>query len=115
MEPHPTSQHTAATSPRSRVWRDVVAESLLCIAVGIIAVTGNDSVVLQLNLWLASLVPAYDPMVTMLVLVVLVIAVLTLGAIGLKLTARRASEATALKPARQPRARQRRTLPYLGL
>jgi hypothetical protein len=49
-------------------------------------------------------------MVTMLVLVIVAIAALTLGAIRLKVSARRASEAT---PVLQP-VRPRRTLPYLG-
>jgi len=80
------------------------------MAVLVIATTGNNSVVLQINLWLAGLVPGYDPMVTMLFLVIVFVAVLTLAAIRLKVSARRASEATTvLRP-----ARPRRTLPYLG-
>ncbi len=92
----------------------MVAETLLCIGVVIIALTGNSSVVLQINVWLADLIPAYDPVVTMLVLVVVVVAALTLGSIRLKVSARRAAEATAVPQAAQPpRTRSRRTLPYL--
>ena len=110
MSSHGTAHDTSPAPPRRRVWQDVVAETLLCIAVVVIALTGNNSVVLQINLWLAALIPAYDPMVTMLVLVIVVIAALTLGAIRLKVSARRASEPT---PVLQP-VRPRRTLPYLG-
>ena len=110
MNSHGTAHDTSPPPPRPRVWQDVAAETLLCIAVVVIALTGNNSVVLQINLWLAALVPAYDPMVTMLVLVIVAIAALTLGAIRLKVSARRASEAT---PVLQP-VRPRRTLPYIG-
>jgi hypothetical protein len=109
-----TSQDTSPRPPRPRVWQDVVAETLLCIGVVIIALTGNSSVVLQVNLWLAELIPAYDPVVAMLVLVVVVVASLTLGSIRLKVSARRAAEPTAGPPPAHPRrARSRRTLPYL--
>ena len=115
MDSHATAHDTSPTPPRPRVWQDVVAETLLCIAVVVIALTGNNSVVLQINLWLAALIPDYDPMVTMLVLVIVVIAALTLGSIGLKMSAQRASEAAlGREPARPRRARPRRTLPYLG-
>ena len=110
MDSHATAHDTSPKPSRPRVWQDVAAETLLCIAVVVIALTGNNSVVLQINLWLAALIPAYDPMVTMLVLVLVVIAALTLGSIGLKMSAQRASEApTVLQP-----ARPRRSLPYLG-
>lgn len=78
--------------PRSRGWRDTVAEILLCGAVTVIALTGIESFVLLLNRWLASAIPAYDPVMTMLVVVVVVIGALTLGGISLKVWARRASE-----------------------
>jgi hypothetical protein len=110
MNTQATSETTSAPPPRPRVWQDVAAESLLCTAVVAIALTGNNSVVLQINLWLTDLIPAYDPMVTMLVLAIVGIAALTLGAIRLKVSARRASEAT---PVLRP-VRPRRTLPYLG-
>ena len=84
------------------------------MAVVVIAMTGNNSVVLEINRWLAALIPAYDPMVTMLVVMIVVIAALILGSIGLKMSARRASEAPILQPARPRGARSRRTLPYLG-
>jgi hypothetical protein len=45
---------------------------------------------------------------------IVVIAALILGSIGLKMSARRASEAPILQPARPRGARSRRTLPYLG-
>ena len=115
MDPRADSHDTSPPPPRPRVWQDVVAETLLCLAVIIIAVTGNNSVVRQINLWLAALIPAYDPMVTMLVLVVVVISGLILGSIGLKMSAQRASEAALMsQPARPRPARPRRTLPYLG-
>jgi NO-binding membrane sensor protein with MHYT domain len=99
MEPHATSRTSSPTPPRSRVWRDTVAEMLLAAAVTVIALTGIDSLVLQLNNWLASLIPAYDPMVTMLALAIVIIGTLTLGGISLKVSARRASEGTSA-PAR---------------
>ena len=115
MEPDATSPSTSPTLPRPRVWQDVAAESLLCLAVVVIALTGNNAVVLQINQWLAAIIPAYDPMVTMLVLVVVVIAVLILGSTRLKVSARRASEPVPAPPPAPPRrARPRRTLPYLG-
>jgi hypothetical protein len=40
-------------------------------------VTGFESFVLLLNRWLASAIPAYDPVMTMLVLVIVVIGALT--------------------------------------
>jgi hypothetical protein len=112
MESNATSP---PTRPRARVWQDWVAEGLLAAAVAVIALTGVNSFVLEVNLWLARVIPAYDPMVTMLVLVIVVIAALILGSIRLKISARRTSEATPLRqPARPPHARPRRTLPYLG-
>lgn len=110
MDTQATSGTTSAPAPRPRVWQDVAAESLLCTAVVAIALTGNNSVVLQINLWLADLIPAYDPMLTMLALAIVAIAALTLGAVRLKVSARRASE---VAPVLQP-VRPRRTLPYLG-
>lgn len=99
--------------PRVRVWQDLAAEILLIAAVGVIGLTGNASFVLQLNFWLASVVPAYDPMVTMLALVIVVIASLILGSIRLKVSARRASEAS-FRPAGSRRAHRQPTLPDLG-
>lgn len=92
MEPHATSRSSLPTLPRPRVWRDTVAEILLCAAVAVIALTGIEPFVLLLNRWLASLIPAYDPVVTMLALVIVVIGALTLGGISLKVSVRRASE-----------------------
>jgi hypothetical protein len=95
MEPPATSRTSSPTLPRSRVWRDTVAEILLCAAVTVIALTGIESFVLLLNRWLASVIPAYDPVVTMLALAIVVIGALTLAGVSLKVAARRASEATA--------------------
>jgi len=94
MDSHAPLHNTPPTPVPPRVWQDVAAESLLCMAVVVIAMTGNNSVVLEINRWLAALIPAYDPMVTMLVVMIVVIAALILGSIGLKMSARRASEAT---------------------
>jgi hypothetical protein len=65
---------------------------MLCGAGAVIALTAIEPFVLRLDRWLASLIPAYDPMVTMLVLVIVVIGALTLGGISLKASVRRASE-----------------------
>ncbi len=103
------------TQPRVRVWQDRVAEGLLGAAVAVIALTGVNSFAAQVNLWLARVIPAYDPMVTMLVLVIVVVAALTLGSISLKISARRRGEATSmLQPARRRPAKHGGTLPYLG-
>ena len=105
MEPHATLRTSSSTLPRSRVWRDTFAEMLLCAAVAVIALTGIESFVLLLNNWLASVIPAYDPVVTMLALVIVVIGALTLGGISLKASVRRASEGTgAAASAAVPRA-----------
>ena len=115
MDPRAASHGPSPTPPRPRVWQDVIAETLLCLAVVLIALTGSNSVVRQINLWLAALIPAYDPMVTMLALVVVVISGLILGSVGLKMAAQRASEAASMiEPARRRPARSRRTLPYVG-
>ena len=114
MDSHAPLHNPPPTPVPPRVWQDVAAESLLCMAVVVIAMTGNNSVVLEINRWLAALIPAYDPMVTMLVVMIVVIAALILGSIGLKMSARRASEAPILQPARPRGTRSRRTLPYLG-
>jgi len=74
------------------MWRDTVAEILLCAAVAVIAVTGIEPFVLRLTGWLASVIPAYDPVVTMLALVIVIIGALTLGGISLKVSVRRATE-----------------------
>ena len=91
MEPHVTSR-TGPPILRARVWRDTVAEIMLCAAVALIALTGVEPLVLLLNQRLASFFPAYDPVVTMLALVIVVVGALTLGAISLKASVRRASE-----------------------
>jgi hypothetical protein len=96
-----TPPDATPTPHRPRVWQDSAAESLLAIAVAIIALTGVNSFVLWLNLWLASAIPSYDPMVTMLALVVVAIAALITASIRLKIAARGAREATrVLRPLR---------------
>lgn len=77
------------SSSRLRVWQDAAAESLLGSAVGVIALTGINPLVLATNLWLADVVPGIDPVVTMLALVVVLTAVLVVAGIGLKAQARR--------------------------
>ena len=67
---------------------------MLCAAVAVITLTGIEPFVLLVNQWLASLMPAYDPVVTMLALVIVVVGTLTLGAISLKDSVRRGSEGT---------------------
>jgi len=95
------------------VWQDSVAEGLLAAAVAVTALSGVDSYVLRFNIWLASLVPAYDPMVTMLVLMVGILGGLVMGSISLKMSARRASEGTpVLRPVRPRRARLWNRFPY---
>jgi hypothetical protein len=101
--------------PRRRVWQDVVAESLLGSAVAIIALTGVNSLVQRVNLWLAALIPSYDPVVTMLGLVVILVTGLVVGSIRFKIAARQAAEAPRLPQAVRPRrARSWRSFPYLG-
>jgi hypothetical protein len=114
MESHPIVRKNSPTLPRPRVWQDIAAESLLGVAVAVIALTGVNSVVLSLNLWLASIIPAYDPMVTMLALVVVVIGGLILGSIRLKTSVRPVEEARVLQPAKPHRVRARGTIPYAG-
>lgn len=89
--------------PRRRVWQDVVAEGLLGSAVAIIALTGVNSLVLRVNLWLAVLIPAYDPVVTMLALVVILVTGLVLGGIRLKIAARLAAEELPIPQLVRPR------------
>ena len=67
---------------------------MLCAAVALIALTGIEPFVLLLNRWLVSLIPASDPTVTMLALVIVVIGAVTLRGIGLKVTVRRAGAGT---------------------
>jgi hypothetical protein len=98
-----TPPDATPTPHRPRVWQDSAAESLLAIAVAIIALTGVNSCVLWLNLSLASAIPSYDPMVTMLVLVVVVIAALIMGSIRLKMAARGAGETTRVMRPLRPR------------
>jgi hypothetical protein len=92
MKSNGTSRMVPPPQPRKRVWQDSVAGGLLAAAVAVIAVTGVDSYVFRLNRWLASVVPAYDPMVTMLVLVVASLTALVLGSVRLKMSARGAIE-----------------------
>jgi hypothetical protein len=100
---------------RPRVWQDVVAESLLGSAVAIIALTGVNSLVQRVNFWLAALIPAYDPVVTMLVLVVVLVTGLVLGSIRFKVAARHATEDPSYpQPARPRRARLWRSFPYFN-
>jgi NO-binding membrane sensor protein with MHYT domain len=106
---------TVSHASRNRVWQDSVAEGLLAAAVALIALTGVDSYVLRFNIWIASIVPAYDPMVTMLVLIVAVLAALVLASVRFKIAARRATEGNrALQPARPRRARLWSRFPYPG-
>lgn len=114
MESNGRPQNTSHGS-RNRVWQDSVAEGLLAAAVAVTALSGVDSYVLRFNIWLASIVPAYDPMVTMLVLMVGILAGLVMGSISLKMSARRASEGTpVLRPVRPRRARLWNRFPYAG-
>ena len=104
------SRPVSPTLPRPRVWQDTAAGSLLGIAVALIALTGVDTLVLRTNRWLATVVPRYDPFVTMLVLVVFLTAVLVLGSIRLKASARRLTQEPVVVPqtARRRLARLRR-------
>ena len=81
----------------------------------IIAVTGVNSLVQRVSLWLAALIPAYDPVVTMLGLVVLLITGLVLGSIRFKIAARHATEESPLpQVVGTRRARLGRSFPYFG-
>jgi hypothetical protein len=73
------------------VWQDAAAEGLLGGAVGVIALTGVNPLVLATNQWLAGVAPQIDPVVTMLAIVLLLTAGLVLGGIALKDQARRAT------------------------
>ena len=81
-----------------------------------IALTGVNSLVLRVNLWLAALIPPYDPVVTMLALVLILVTALVLGSIKFKIAARQSAEAATV-PQVVPRRRPRlsRTFPYFGL
>ncbi len=68
---------------------------MLGSAVGVIALTGVDPLVLATNQWLAGVAPQIDPVVTMLAVVLVLTAGLVLGAIALKTQARRATSQTA--------------------
>ena len=69
----------------------------------------------RVSLWLATLIPAYDPVVTMLGLVVLLVTGLVLGSIRFKIAARHATEESPLPQlAGSRRPRLRRSFPYLG-
>lgn len=92
------------SSPRPRVWQDTAAESLLGSAVGVIAVTGVNPLVLATNQWLAGVAPGIDPVVTMLVLVMALTTGLVLGGIGLKTEARRVTSQAAVFARTEPRA-----------
>jgi uncharacterized membrane protein YozB (DUF420 family) len=99
---------------RKRVWQDVLAEGLLGMAVAVIALTAINPFVQRVSLWLAALIPGYDPVVTMLALVVLLVAVLVLGSIKLKIAARQTAEPRLAQPVRPRRARSWRSFPYFG-
>jgi NO-binding membrane sensor protein with MHYT domain len=87
----PAQRRLPLQSSRARVWQDAAAEGMLGSAVGVIALTGVNPLVLATNLWLADVAPQIDPVVTMLAVVLLLTAVLVLGAIALKVQARRAT------------------------
>jgi hypothetical protein len=80
---------------RSRVWQDTAAEGLLGSAVGVIALTGINPLVLVTNQWLAEVAPDIDPVVTMLGLVVALTSGLVLGGVALKTQAHRVAAQAA--------------------
>lgn len=81
----------------------------------IIALTGVNSLVQRVNLWLAALIPAYDPVVTMLALVLFGVTALVLGGIRLKIAARDGAEVSPRRQVVRPRrARSWRSFPYFS-
>jgi hypothetical protein len=80
---------------RNRLWQDTAAEGLFGSAVGVIALTGINPLVLVTNQWLAEVAPQIDPVVTMLGLVVALTNGLVLGGIALKTQAHRVAVQTA--------------------
>jgi len=64
---------------------------MLGSAVGVIALTGVNPLVLATSQWLAAVTPQVDPVVTMLGVVVFLTSGLVLGGIALKVQARRAA------------------------
>jgi len=92
------------SSSRNRVWQDRAAEGLLGSAVGVIALTGINPVVLATNQWLAEVAPRVDPVVTMLLLVLVLTSGLVLAGIALKTHARRAAVQAATFPRSDSRA-----------
>jgi hypothetical protein len=80
---------------RNRVWQDTAAEGLLGSAVGVIALTGINPLVVVTNHWLGSVAPHIDPVVTMLGLVVVLTSGLVLAGIALKTQAHRVAVQTA--------------------
>ena len=91
----PAQRRLPLQSSRARVWQDLAAEGMLGSAIGVIALTGIDPLVLATNLWLAGVAPQIDPVVTMLAVVLLLAASLVLGAIALKTQAQRATSQPA--------------------
>jgi|SRR6476659_6713516 len=91
----PAQRRLPLQSSRTRVWQDTAAEGMLGSAVGVIALTGIDPLVLATNQWLAGVAPQIDPVVTMLAVVLLLTAGLVLSAIALKTQAQRATSHTA--------------------
>ena len=85
----PAQRRLPLHTSRARVWQDTAAEGMLGSAVGVVALTGVDPLVLATNLWLAGVAPQIDPVVTMLAMVLLLTAGLVLGGIALKAQARR--------------------------
>ncbi len=93
-DPRPLSP----SSTRPRVWQDTAAESLLGSAVGVIALTGINPLVLATNQWLATVAPGIDPVVTMLLLVIALTSGFVLGGIALKTEARRVTSRATVFP-----------------
>src|SRR4051812_3443215 len=86
----PISEDTddSGRSP-TRLWQDGVAVGLLYLAVGVVALTAVDTVVLRLSVELAVMIPAYDPIVSLAILVSSIVAALVFTSIRLKTFAMR--------------------------
>ena len=85
----PAQRRLPLQPSRARVWQDTAAEGMLSSAVGVIALTGVDPLVLATSLWLADVAPKIDPVVTLLAVVLVLTSGLVLGGIALKAHARR--------------------------
>jgi hypothetical protein len=72
-----------------RLWQDVTAEVLLVLAVGLIAATGIDPLMLSVRQLLGARAPMYDPVVWLLIAIPCIIAALVAASIQLKSSARR--------------------------